>query len=65
MFVRTQGFYLFNDLAPLLPEAVPVVLAYDFSLEPDRLAALRRTVGRLSGMADGTLISEVFESLRK
>jgi hypothetical protein len=62
---ENQGFYLFNDLAPLLPESVPVVLAYDFSLEPERLAALRRTSGRLSGVTDGTPISEVLETLRK
>jgi hypothetical protein len=62
---ENQGFYLFNELAPLLPSSVPVVLAYDFSLEPERLAALRRTSGRLSGVTDGTPISEVLESLRK
>jgi hypothetical protein len=60
---ENQGFYLFNDLALLLPEAVPVVLAYDFSLEPDRLAALRRTRKRLAGIADGTPISRVLESV--
>jgi hypothetical protein len=60
---ENQGFYLVNDLAPLLPESVPVVLAYDFSLEPERLAALRRTADRLSGVADGTPISEVLGSL--
>lgn len=62
---ENQGFYLFNDLAPLLPESAPIVLAYDFSLEPERLAALRRTAGRLSGVTDGTPISEVLEALRK
>jgi hypothetical protein len=62
---ENQGFYLFNELAPLLPSSVPVVLAYDFSLEPERLAALRRTSGRLSGVTDGTPTSEVLESLRK
>jgi len=62
---ENQGFYLFSELAPLLPASVPVVLAYDFSLEPERLAALRRTAGRLSGVTDGTPISEVLETLRK
>ncbi len=60
---ENQGFYLFNNLAPLLPESVPVVLAYDFSAEPERLAALRRTRERLAGIADGTSISVVLESL--
>ena len=62
---ENQGFYLFSELAPLLPASVPVVLAYDFSLEPERLAALRRTAGGLSGVTDGTPISEVLETLRK
>ena len=60
---ENQGFYLVNDLAPLLGEAVPVVLAYDFSLEPERLAALRRTRKRLTGIADGTPISRVLEAV--
>ena len=60
---ENQGFYLFNDLAQLLPEAVPVVLAYDFSAEPERLAALRKRRERLSGVPDGTPISRVLEIL--
>lgn len=62
---ENQGFYLVSDLAPLLPASAPIVLAYDFSLEPERLAALRQTAARLSGVADGTSISEVLEGLRK
>ena len=62
---ENQGFYLVSDLAPLLPASAPIVLAYDFSLEPERLAALRRTAARLSGVADGTPISEVLENLRR
>ena len=60
---ENQGFYLISELAPLLPEGIPVVLAYDFSAEPGRLAALRERCARLSGMADGTPISAVLESL--
>ena len=60
---ENQGFYLFNELAPLLPASVPVVLAYDFSLEPERLAALRRTRQRLTGITDGTPVSRVLDSL--
>lgn len=62
---ENQGFYLVSDLAPLLPASAPIVLAYDFSLEPERLATLRRTAPRLSGVDDGTPISEVLECLRK
>ena len=58
---ENQGFYLVSDLTTLLPASAPIVLAYDFSLEPERLAALRRTAARLSGVADGTPISEVLE----
>jgi hypothetical protein len=60
---ENQGFYLVSELAPLLPGAIPVVIAYDFSAEPERLAALRRRCARLSGLADGTPISAVMESL--
>ncbi len=60
---ENQGFYLVSDLAALLPESVPVVLAYDFSAEPERLAALRKRRERLTGVADGTPISGVLESL--
>jgi hypothetical protein len=60
---ENQGFYLLNALAPLLPEGTRVVLAYDFSAEPERLAALRKTWQRLEGIADGTPISRVVDSL--
>jgi ABC-type amino acid transport substrate-binding protein len=60
---ENQGFYLLNELASLLPEAMPVVIAYDFSAEPERLAALRRTWEQLTGIADGTPISRVLESV--
>ncbi len=60
---ENQGFYLFNELAPLLPEKIPVVLAYDFSAEPERLAALRERCSQLSGITDGAPISALLESL--
>jgi hypothetical protein len=60
---ENQGFYLLNELAPLLPAGIPVVIAYDFSAEPERLATLRRRCAQLSGLADGTPISAVLESL--
>jgi len=40
-----------------------VVLAYDFSAEPGRLAALREKCATLSGIADGAPISAVLASL--
>jgi DNA-binding NarL/FixJ family response regulator len=60
---QNQGFYLLNELAPLLPDGIPVVIAYDFSAEPERLAALRSRCARLSGLADGTPISAVMAEL--
>jgi CheY-like chemotaxis protein len=60
---ESQGFYLFQELSPLIPDSVPVVIAYDFSAEPDRLTELRRKRERLSGVPDGTPISEVLRLL--
>jgi len=55
-----QGFYILDALAPML-EGVPVILAYDFAAEPQRLEALRRRVPRLSGLQDGASISQALE----
>ena len=60
---ENQGFYLLNELAGILPATVPVVIAYDFSGEPERLASLRRTRANLSGLPDGTPISAVLDLL--
>jgi len=60
---ENQGFYLLTELAPVLPTGIPVVLAYDFSAEPGRLAALREKCATLSGIADGAPISAVLASL--
>jgi len=60
---ENQGFYLLAELAPVLPTGIPVVLAYDFSAEPGRLAALRKTWERLVGLPDGTPVTQVLDSL--
>ncbi len=60
---ENQGFYLLAELAPVLPTGIPVVLAYDFSAEPGRLAALREKCATLWGIADGAPISAVLTSL--
>jgi CheY-like chemotaxis protein len=57
-----QGFYALDALAPLLP-AVPVVLAYDFAAEPQRLEALRSRVPGLCGLPDGTSLSAALDLL--
>lgn len=57
-----QGFYILDALAPLL-EDVPVVLAYDFAVEPRRLEALRGRVRGLSGLPDGASLSAALDLL--
>ena len=59
---ENQGFYILDALAADL-EDVPVVLAYDFGAEPQRLEALRRRVPRLSGLPEGASISQALEML--
>jgi hypothetical protein len=61
---RYQGFYIAEALAELIPKDTPVVLAFDFSGDPGRLAALRQRLPRLEGIVDGTPISRVLERLR-
>lgn len=58
-----QGFYLLDALSSLLPPGLRVILAYDFSDEPERLAALRERLPSLFGLPDGTPISEVLDDL--
>lgn len=57
-----QGFYVLDALAPLLPR-IPVVLAYDFAAEPQRLEALRVRVQGLCGLPDGTSLSSALDLL--
>jgi hypothetical protein len=62
---RNQGFYVLSELAPLLGPAVRIVLAWDFSSEPGRLDALRERLPGLTGLAEGTPITRVLETLLK
>ncbi len=57
-----QGFYVLDALAPLLPW-IPVLIAYDFAAEPQRLEALRGRVRGLRGLPDGTSLSAVLDLL--
>ena len=57
-----QGFYILDALAPLLA-GVPVVLAYDFSVEPQRLEALRAGIPSLSGLPDGASLCTALNAL--
>lgn len=60
---RNQGFYVLNELAPLLTPSVRIVLAWDFSSEPARLDALRERLPGLTGLPEGTPITRVLETL--
>jgi hypothetical protein len=60
---RDQGFRIASALAPLFQPGIPVVIAHDFTLEPERLEALRERVPALEGIVDGTPISRVLERL--
>jgi hypothetical protein len=60
---RNQGFYVADALAPLLPPGALVLLTYDFSSEPARLAALREKLPGLEGITDGMAISEMMKKL--
>ena len=57
-----QGFYVLDALASFLPR-IPVVLAYDFAAEPQRLEALRERVQGLRGLPDGTSLSAALDLL--
>lgn len=55
-----QGYYILDALAPMLI-GLTVVLAYDFTVESQRLEALRRRVPGLSGLQDGASLSQALE----
>src|SRR3954471_7410824 len=56
---RQQGFYIADALASRLPASIRVVMAYDFSADPDRLEILRRRVPGLEGIREGVGIDDV------
>ena len=57
-----QGFYVLDALADALA-GVRVVLAYDFTGEEKRLAALRDRFPGLRGLADGASLGTALEDL--
>ena len=58
-----QGFHVAAALAPALRPGVRVLLAYDFTDDPGRLAALRRTIPALEGVEEGESASRLVERL--
>lgn len=62
---ENQGFYLLDALAAELPPGTPVLLSWDFSAEPKRLAALSARVPGLRGLPDGASLAEALDLLRR
>jgi CheY-like chemotaxis protein len=60
---RHQGFYVADALAPLLAGGTRVVMAYDFTGDPERLEALRRRLPGLEGLREGTGMEELLARL--
>jgi hypothetical protein len=61
--VGNQGFYVAAALASAIPPGIRVLLAYDFSSDPARLAALRESLTGLEGVAEGTSASGLVRRL--
>ena len=59
---RQQGFFIADALAPRLVET-RVLMAYDFSGDPDRLEALRERLPGLEGIREGTGLDDVLARL--
>ena len=58
-----QGFYVAADLAPVLPPGVLVLIAFDFTSDPERLETLRRTISGLEGVEEGVSASRLVRRL--
>ena len=54
-----QGFYIADVLAPALPPSARVVMAYDFSADPERLELLRARIPGLEGIREGVGLDEL------
>jgi hypothetical protein len=50
-------------LTGLIADGTPVLIAFDFSAEPERLAALRERIPGLEGIPEGTPLSRILERL--
>ena len=60
-----QGFYVAAALADSIPRTTRVLIAFDFSAEPERLEALRERLPGLEGVREGTPISRILDRIRE
>jgi hypothetical protein len=60
---ENQGFYVAAELAPVIPPGVRVLLAYDFTADPARLAALQESLPGLEGVEEGASASRLVRRL--
>src|SRR5262249_36412798 len=58
-----QGFYVAAALGAARPPGAPVLLAFDFTADPARLAALREKVPGLQGVEEGASASKLVDRL--
>jgi len=58
-----QGFYIADVLAPALTPSARVIMAYDFSADPERLELLRGRIPGLEGIREGTGLDDVLARL--
>ena len=60
---RHEGFYLIRELSSVIPTGARVILAYDFSSDPERLSALRANLPALEGLPEGIALSQLLTRL--
>ena len=58
-----QGFYIADVLAPVLTPSARVIMAYDFTADPERLELLRARIPSLEGIREGTGLDDVLARL--
>ena len=61
---KNQGLYILDALRAAGYGSLPVVVAYDFSHEPQRLAYLRGLYPRLTWVGDAVTAEEIAERMR-
>lgn len=60
---ENQGFYVLDALVPCLAKGTRVLIAWDFTAEPKRFAALTAKCPGLMGLNDGSSLSAALAKL--